>query len=93
MKLEHLGNQLNYYPYMLCQMNEFFTVIFKRLEINEGVNELYLIICKNQGLRVPALFEKPQKPQKTIERWIKELRKINKIELRGNSKTGGYYAI
>ncbi|MFA5196392.1 MAG: hypothetical protein WC401_11395 [Bacteroidales bacterium] len=41
--------------------NEFFTVIFKRLrlneEINEGVNELYLTIIKNPGLRVPALSE------------------------------------
>jgi len=57
MKLEHLVNQLNYYPYMLCQMNEFFTVIFKRLEINEGLKTLFQTIIKSPWLQNKELSE------------------------------------
>ena len=28
---------------------------------------------------------------RTVERWIKQLREENKIEFRGAAKTGGYY--
>ena len=31
--------------------------------------------------------------QRTIERWIKILKKENKIEFIGASKTGGYYRL
>jgi hypothetical protein len=57
MKLEHLVNQLNYYPYMLCQMNEFFPVIFKRLEINEGLKTLFQTIIKSPWLQNKELSE------------------------------------
>jgi ATP-dependent DNA helicase RecG len=31
--------------------------------------------------------------QRTIERWIKQLKNENKIEFKGAPKTGGYYKI
>lgn len=60
--------------------------------VNEGVNELLLVIMENPGQRVPVLAEKIQRPIKTTERWIKKLKMIDKIEFKGNSKTGGYYS-
>ncbi len=30
-------------------------------------------------------------PQRTIERWLKQLKDENKIEFRGAPKTGGYF--
>jgi len=61
--------------------------------VSEGVNVLFLIIKENPGQRVPFLTEKMQKSGKTIERWLKKLKVLGKIEFKGNSKTGGYFAI
>ena len=32
-------------------------------------------------------------PEKTIERWLKQLREEGKIEFKGSAKTGGYFVI
>ncbi len=48
------------------------------------------VISNNEGLRTPELAEKINKSLSTTKRYIKEL--SNKIEFRGSSKTGGYYA-
>ena len=59
--------------------------------VNEGVKLLYETIKKNQGKRSTTLSLIIDTPQKTVERWLSVLKKKNKIEFRGSSKTGGYY--
>ncbi|MDP2856290.1 MAG: ATP-binding protein [bacterium] len=61
--------------------------------VNEGVNELFLIIKENPGQRVPFLAQKINTPGKTVERWLKTLKDKDKIEFKGNSKTGGYFVV
>jgi len=51
------------------------------------------IIEENPGKRIPLLSKIINKPQKTVERWIRELKNTNKIVFKGNSKTGGYFII
>ncbi len=75
--------------------NDFFTIIFKRKILNEGLNEglnlLYKIIDKNEGKRSIELAEIINKPQKTVERWLANLKSQNKILYKGSKKTGGYF--
>jgi len=61
--------------------------------VNEGVNNLYKFILQHQGNRAPFYAEKLSIPLKTIERWIKILKKEKKIEFKGSSKIGGYWQI
>ena len=61
-------------------------------ELNEGINELFICITQNPGMRSNQLAERNNKPQKTIERWLKTLKNDNKILFKGSKKTGGYYA-
>ncbi|MFH1320720.1 MAG: ATP-binding protein [Bacteroidota bacterium] len=61
--------------------------------VNEGVNLLREKIRNDPGKRTNELSKLINVPQKTIERWIKKLKKEKKIEFRGNPKTGGYYTI
>ncbi|MFI3314928.1 MAG: hypothetical protein R3Y04_04635 [Rikenellaceae bacterium] len=63
---------------------------------NKGVNlkgeeQLYWIIKNNKGLKVPQLMELIKKSQTTVERYIRSLKKSDKIEFIGADKTGGYY--
>lgn len=60
--------------------------------VNEGVNALLAIITHHPGLRTPLLAEQRQTATKNVERWLKQLKASDKIELRGASKTGGYFA-
>lgn len=59
--------------------------------LNEGLNRLLAIIKDNPGKRIPQLAGTLGIPAKTIERWLAELKKQDKIEYRGSKKTGGYY--
>jgi ATP-dependent DNA helicase RecG len=59
--------------------------------VNEGVKILLIAISKEPGNRIPCYSKKLNIPEKTIERWIKQLREENKIEFKGAPKTGGYY--
>ncbi len=57
----------------------------------EGVNSLIGHIRSNPGQRVPH-FEKALKiPKKTLERWLKKLKKDDKVEFKGSPKSGGYW--
>ncbi|MCK4345166.1 MAG: hypothetical protein KAX05_07745 [Bacteroidales bacterium] len=82
--------------------NGFKVTLFKE-KISEGVNEgvsegvnnkidLLNYIIANPGLRTNHLSEKTKVPQKTIERWLRELKTEKKAVYRGSPKTGGYYA-
>ena len=59
--------------------------------VSEGVNKLLIYITNNPGERIPEISKKTGIPAKTLERWIKVLRELGKIEFRGSSKTGGYF--
>ncbi len=59
--------------------------------VNEGVNALFNVIKSRPGLRTPELASRIETPPKTIERWLKELKKKNLIIFKGADKTGGYF--
>ncbi len=60
--------------------------------VNVGVNELYEFIKIHEPVRTNIIAEYFNKvTQRTIERWIKQLRDEAKIEFVGSSKVGGYY--
>lgn len=61
--------------------------------VNEGVNELLELIAKSPGNRMPYYAAVMHIPEKTMERWIKQLREEGKIEFRGATKTGGYWKV
>ena len=60
--------------------------------VNGGVNELLTFITNNPGLNTRQLVTQLNSPQRTLERWLKQLKEDQQIEYRGSSKTGGYYA-
>ena len=59
--------------------------------VSEGVNDLLFYITNNPGERIPEISKKTGVPAKTLERWIRVLKELGKIEFRGSSKTGGYF--
>lgn len=59
--------------------------------VTEGVNLLFDYIAKHPGQRVPSISQAISTAPKTIERWLKKLKKEGKITFKGNAKTGGYY--
>jgi len=85
--------------------NEFFTIIFRREkineeingeitgEINEEINTIRVLIKKNPGIKAKSIAKAAAKPKKTIDRYLKKLKDLGKIEYRGSNKTGGYYAV
>lgn len=61
--------------------------------VSEGVNKLLFLIDKNPGNRIPFFEYSFDVPGKTIERWIKQLKRENKIVFKGAPRTGGYWRI
>jgi ATP-dependent DNA helicase RecG len=61
--------------------------------VNEGVNKLFKTIQETPGKRMPYYALATDVPEKTIERWLKQLREEGKIEFKGSAKTGGYFVI
>jgi len=62
--------------------------------LNEGLKTLLIEIKKNEGIQAKDLsIHLNNRPIKTIERQIKELKNMKLIERRGSKKTGGYYLI
>jgi len=59
--------------------------------VNGGVNSLEAEIRKNPGQRLPALRVALKVPGRTIENWIRKLKKAGRIIYRGSYKTGGYF--
>ncbi len=59
--------------------------------VNVGVNEIYNFIKEKQPVKANKIAEKfDNVTQRTVERWIKQLKDEGKIEFIGASKTGGY---
>jgi|APSaa5957512622_1039677.scaffolds.fasta_scaffold109864_1 ATP-dependent DNA helicase RecG len=60
--------------------------------VNGGVNDLLEYIQSNPGKKSADLKAVFNPSQRTLERWLKQLKGENKIEFRGPPKTGGYFA-
>jgi ATP-dependent DNA helicase RecG len=60
---------------------------------NRNIEDLLIFIKINPGLSTKTIRTKMQIPQRTIERWIRELKKIGEIKFSGSNKTGGYYIV
>ncbi len=61
--------------------------------VNEGVNRVLAYIKKHPLCRVPAIALGTGIPEKSVERHVKNLRVLKKIEFTGAPKTGGYRLI
>jgi len=61
--------------------------------IKEELQNLLLIIRSNQGLNANQIKDITNIPQRTLERWLNELKSLKLIEFKGSKKTGGYYAV
>lgn len=61
--------------------------------VNEGVKALLALIQENPGLRAPALASLMTTSPKNVERWVKQLRKDQRITFVGAPKTGGYHCL
>ena len=59
--------------------------------VNVGVNALFAYIQANPGQRAGEMAVLFKVTQRTIERWLKQLREADRIEFIGSSKIGGYY--
>ncbi len=61
-------------------------------KINEGIKNLYDFIKSTPNKRVSQISKELNIPQKTLERWIKQLKDEDKVEYKGSKRTGGYFA-
>ena len=70
--------------------------------VNGGVNgggltqdlaELLQLIKTQPGLKTTEIVVQIEKPKRTIERWLKQLKEDGLIEFRGAPKKGGYYLL
>lgn len=59
--------------------------------VNVGVNALFPYIQANPGHRAGEMAASFKVTQRTIERWLKQLREEGRVEFVGSPKTGGYY--
>jgi ATP-dependent DNA helicase RecG len=97
---EKIKNELKEYPEIEFELidnsSSFTQVRFVKKDIlvgiNVGVNDVLDIIQKQQPINAKDITKYFNVAQRTIERYIKELKKQDKIEFIGSSKTGGYYA-
>jgi ATP-dependent DNA helicase RecG len=58
-----------------------------------GVNDLLTYIKDNPGKKSKEIKSALNLTQRTLERWLKELRIQNKIRFQGAPKTGGYFPV
>ncbi|MDF1547217.1 MAG: hypothetical protein P1P88_05315, partial [Bacteroidales bacterium] len=61
--------------------------------VSGGINDLFTFITIHPGLNSKQLKEKMDVSQRTMERWLKELKDAGKIGFNGPNKTGGYFII
>jgi len=59
--------------------------------LNEGLNSIFVVIERNPAIQAKDISDQLNRPIKTVERQISQLKKLDLIERRGSKKTGGYY--
>jgi len=60
--------------------------------VSAGANKLVECIRANPGKRSSQIKEALNLPQRTMERWLKQLKGDGIIEFHDAPKTGGYFA-
>ncbi len=90
-------------PYFEAKMGGVFVTIYRRSKdseglseglnegLNEGLSSLLNIIKNKPGIQAKEISKILNRPFKTVERQIGELKKLNYIVHKGSKKTGGYY--
>lgn len=68
----------------------FVTIFYKNEGLNEGLNSLLVFIKKNPNIQAKQCSQLLDRPIKTIDRQIKELKDKNFIKRVGSRKIGGY---
>jgi ATP-dependent DNA helicase RecG len=61
--------------------------------VSGGVSDLLNFITENPGKNSEEIKKALNLPQRSLERWLKQLKDNDKIEFRGVPKTGGYYLL
>lgn len=61
-------------------------------KIDGGVNDVYNYIKNSPSSKASIISKSLNIPQRTVERYVKELREKDMIEFKGSPKTGGYFA-
>ncbi|MBE8722038.1 hypothetical protein [Sphingobacterium pedocola] len=59
--------------------------------VNVGLNELLEIIRNSPGINAKKIAQYFDVADRTLERWLKQLRDEDKIIFKGAPKTGGYF--
>ena len=98
--VEHLGSGLNriletYTQECFVIKQNYMKNIFYKNEkpLDVGVNAVFEYIKIYQPVKSSSIAANfPTVTKRTIERWLKQLKEEDKIEFRGSSKTGGYFA-
>lgn len=86
-----IRKELAAYPSLLLRIEEIGDGVLLSFLHNEGVNALFRCTTEKPGIRTPELSGILNVPPKTLERWLRQLRKDGTIVFRGAPKTGGYY--
>ena len=98
--MEDFANAKLSVPDFKAKMGGIVVTVYRKMRGNEGLNEklnkglnsILVVIERNPGIQAKDISDKLNRPIKTVERQISELKKMNLIERRGSKKTGGYYA-
>ena len=61
--------------------------------VSGGVPAVLDYLVENPGAKTQEMAKALDIPQRTLERWLKQLKEEGKIEFRGAPKTGGYFTI
>ena len=59
--------------------------------VNGAVNQVFRYISELPGCRANAISSALDLPLRTVQRYLEQLKKQNKIEFRGAPRNGGYY--
>lgn len=59
----------------------------------KSAEDLSRLIVTKPGMNTAALVAQSGATQRTVERWLKQLKDQGKIEFRGAPKTGGYFSL
>jgi predicted HTH transcriptional regulator len=70
--------------------------LFKNVAVNNGglndeQTKIITLIEKHPGINTKQIQELSHIPQRTLERWLGELKNQQIIVYKGSKKTGGYY--
>jgi ATP-dependent DNA helicase RecG len=76
-----------------------FVITFRKREkiggvnggVNGGVKLVVDFVSQYPGSRTGAIAKALNRSDRTVEKWLEKLKKTDKIEYRGSSKSGGYY--